>query len=99
MVQEWKESVTYCLVELYAFREAISSIQKSYFDGQPVTFADIWQELSEISTQAETTVNNFNSSFTEGLELFKPLDLEAIRNNANSQAGQVATYIIDHAKV
>jgi hypothetical protein len=99
LVQEWKESVTWCLITLYAFHEAVNSIQKSYFDGQHVTFADIWQELGEIITLAETTVNNFNSSFAEGMELFKPLDLEALRSEAQTQASQVVIYIIDSAKV
>jgi len=67
LVQNERVGSAYCLVELYAFhrRELYS---ESYFDGSRL-LRGIWQELGRYH-QAETTVNNFNSSFTEAMELF-----------------------------
>lgn len=47
----------------------------------------------------ETTVNNFNSSFTDGIELFKLIDLGALYSNVNQQVNRVMAYIVDMTKV
>ena len=98
LIEEWKKAVAYCLVELYAFRQAVVFIQKSYFEGQPVLFPDVAKDLSDIITEAETTVNNFNGSFPEVIELYKTIDLEVLRQNANKEANQLIAYIVDMAK-
>jgi hypothetical protein len=99
LIKEWKEAVGYCLVELYAFYQAVAFIQKSYFEGQAVLFPDVAKELADITTEAETTVSNFNNGFPDPKEPFSPIDLETLRQNAGKQTGQIIAYIVDMAKV
>ncbi len=46
----------------------------------------------------ETTLNKFNSAFADEESFYKPLDLEAIRNNAYQETSRVLAYIVDMAK-
>jgi hypothetical protein len=79
MVQSWKKSVHYCLVELLAYRQAVEQIPKTYFAEQPVLFPDAARELAETISEAENTAKKFNSDFVEVFNYYQPLDQAAIR--------------------
>jgi hypothetical protein len=98
LVQDWKQSVRYCLLELYAYRQAIEQIQQIYFEGQTVLFPDVTRDLAEIITQLETTVGNLNASFVETFQYYQPLGLKAIRDYATKEVNRVMAYIVDMAK-
>jgi hypothetical protein len=98
LVQEWKKAVHYCMVELYAFRQAVTSIQETYFDGQSILFPDVAKDLAALIVEAEIMVNNFNVSFADEKGLFEAIGLEPIRTNANQEVNRVMAYIVDMAK-
>lgn len=99
IIQGWKDSVSYCLMELYSYREAIKQIQDRFFEGQYVLFQDVSEELDSLITEAEKTVGNFNSSFHDLHNLFEPLELEVLRTKAAQQCTPILTYIVEMAKV
>lgn len=95
---EWKHAVSSMLVELYSFRKALITIQKSYFEGHELLFPDLAKDLEEVISATEKTMDNFNKDLADMMELSEGIDLEAIRRNADNVSSQQISYIVDMAK-
>lgn len=98
LIREWEFTVGKCLMEVYAFQQALTLISNKYFDGQQILFNDSIKDLAEVIKEAEKTVDNFNCLFDDETELLERMDLEPLRQSANKVAAQQMVYIVDMAK-
>jgi hypothetical protein len=98
LITAWRQILNTSLVELYATREAFTYISKGYFDGQQILFSDLANEMADIITSAETTVNNFNAFFVDLMQLSQRIDLDVLRQNGVKEANPQIAYLVDMAK-
>ncbi len=97
-IRDWKLATNTVLIELLAFRQAIGSIQKNYFDDLQVLFPDVARDFTAIIDYSEKIVDDFNDFFVDTMQLSERIDLEALHRAASEQAKQLMAYIVDMAK-
>ena len=111
--QQWREMTEDYLGELYSFRQAISSINHRYFEGQSGLFPGSAHALSQLLEQAEKLVNVYNRNLAADLELLDravdgsdaqgsenrhTIDLSNLRGRTQGAATNQAAYLVDMAK-
>jgi hypothetical protein len=97
-LHDWKSYLAIHLSELYAYRQAVYSISKIYFEGQPILFQDLVRDLAEIITDTEELASSFNEVVVDLFGLGERIDLGAIGQDTGQQGKYRLGYIIDMAK-
>ena len=98
LMQTWKQAVSTSLGELYAFKQAVSCISRSYFDDHQILFPDYQRALTELITCYEENVKSFNDSIANGIKSCEPLNLEEMRHISSQLVNQHLSSLVDHAK-
>jgi hypothetical protein len=81
----WKQMAGASLTNLYAFRQAVITIRKRYFDGVELLFTDLDRSLADLTKHTEDLVTAFNDQVGKETE-DKKVAVERI------------SYIVDMAK-
>ncbi len=97
--QDWRKAAERSLIELYSFQDAVNSINQRYFDGCPVLFPDLAEDLAGVIEGIEESVGRFNVMLANETEPRTRVELDRIRNEASKGAPREIAYFVDMAKV
>lgn len=97
LVQDWRDAVEAFLFELYSFDNAVACISKRYFDGVPLLFPDLAEDLARVVGDTEKLVEVFDGIFAATDQRAR-ISLEDVRNSANENAAGRIIYFVDMAK-
>ena len=92
----WKQMAGASLTNLYAFRQAVITIRKRYFDGVELLFTDLDRSLADLTKHTEDLVTAFNDQV--GKETEDKMNVELIKQGADKVAVERISYIVDMAK-
>ena len=69
------------LLNLYGFRQAVTTIRQRYFDGEEIMFSDTVKSLADLTKYTEELITEFNGHVAKQTE--DKLDMEVLRTVAD----------------
>ena len=92
----WKDMAGTLLLNLYGFRQAVTTIKQRYFDGEEIMFSDSVKSLADLTKYTEELITEFNGHVAKQTE--DKLDMEVLRTVADRTVAGRVSYLVDMAK-
>jgi len=95
-IEFWKQMAGILVSNLYAFRQAITTISQRYFDGEQIMFSDSIQSLTDLEKDTQELVTTFNDLIAKEPE--DKINVEALRTVTDKIVTGRVSYLVDMAK-
>ena len=92
----WKMIAEAYLNQMYAFRQAVATISRNYFDGEELLFSECTQSLNALFGCVEALVEAFNADVAKKPK--EKMKVEALQKNSEQAAKERISYLVDLAK-
>ena len=92
----WKEMAGTLTLNLYSFRQAVTTIRQRYFDCEDILFSDSVQTQADLTKNTEELITEFNDRVAKQPE--GKLALEVLRTVADRTVSGRVSYLVDMAK-
>ena len=92
----WKMIAEAYLIQMYAFRQAVATISRNYFDGEELLFKECTQSLNAFFECIEALVEGFNLIMAKKPK--EKMNLKDLQKRSEQAAGERISYLVDLAK-
>jgi len=92
----WKEMAGTLLLNLYGFRQTVTTIKQCYFDGEEIMFSNSVQTQAELTKYTEELITEYNGRVAKEPE--GKINVEVLRTVAERTVTGRVSYLVDMAK-